>query len=164
MKDVRTYASYLVAAYERVTGNAFKNEPLYLQKLLYFAQRESYALNGKPLFDEDFEGWVNGPVIPSLWKMYKADKSVVRMDFSTLSDEEKYVIDNTICQYGIYDPWYLRELSHKESSWLKSRDGLAEFENGDRVIAKADIQNDALKVRQYDHIYDMYIDEFEDAD
>lgn len=34
MKDVRTYASYLVAAYERVTGNAFKNEPLYLQKLL----------------------------------------------------------------------------------------------------------------------------------
>ena len=164
MKDIRTYASYLVASYERVTGNAFKNEPLYLQKLLYFAQRESYVLSGKPLFDYDFEGWVNGPLIPSLWKSYKADKSVVRSDFSSLNDEERYVIDNTISQYGIYDAWYLRELSHKESSWLKSREGLGEFENGNRIIDKADIQDDALKVRQYDHIYDMYIDEFEDAD
>lgn len=164
MKDIYMYASYLVSSYERVTGNAFKNEPLYLQKLLYFAQRESYALRGVPLFDDDFEGWVNGPVIPSLWRLYKKDKSVVRRDFSELTDSEKYVIDNTIYQYGIYDPWYLRELSHNENSWKISREGLNDYENGSRIIKKSDISKDALKVRQYDHLYDMYIDEFEDAD
>nr|WP_075573930.1 helix-turn-helix transcriptional regulator [Ezakiella massiliensis] len=35
---------------------------------------------------------------------------------------------------------------------------------GDIVIEKSDTKNGVFKIRQYDHLYDMYIDEFEDAD
>lgn len=34
----------------------------------------------------------------------------------------------------------------------------------DIVIEKSDTKNGVFKIRQYDHLYDMYIDEFEDAD
>ena len=35
---------------------------------------------------------------------------------------------------------------------------------GDIIIEKSDTKNGGFKIRQYDHLYDMYIDEFEDAD
>lgn len=40
--------------------------------------------------------------------------------------------------------------------------GLASEENGNRKINLEDIQADADKVRPYDHIWDIYYDEFDD--
>ena len=37
-------------------------------------------------------------------------------------------------------------------------------ENGSNIIQLADIQKDSEKVRPYDHVWDMYYDEFEDLD
>ena len=64
----------------------------------------------------------------------------------------------------MYEPWYLAELTHKESSWTKSRQGLEEGEYGDKIIEIDDIKEDAKKVRLYDYVFDMYVDEFEDCD
>ena len=36
------------------------------------------------------------------------------------------------------------------------------YENGDNKLSLEDIEEDAKKVRPYDHIWDMYLDEFED--
>ena len=47
-------------------------------------------------------------------------------------------------------------------SWINSRKGLAPNENGDVVLSIDDIQRDAEKVRPYDSMWDMYLDEFED--
>jgi uncharacterized phage-associated protein len=38
-----------------------------LQKLLFFAEGHSLAWDGLSLFAEPFEGWVDGPVVRSVW-------------------------------------------------------------------------------------------------
>ena len=58
--------------------------------------------------------------------------------------------------------WKLSDLSHKEKSWLNSREGLSEGENGDIELKLEDIKLDSEKVRPYDYVWDMYYDEFED--
>lgn len=159
---VQSVANYLVDSYERITRTPFNNDEITLQKLMYFSQKISLAMQGTPIIDEDFEGWRHGPVLPSLrffFEYYNPDNS-----HSDLSETEKYIIDNTIYMYGQYAPWTLRNMSHEENAWKKSRNGLAEGENGSKVIELDDIREDAKQLRLYDHQFDMYFDEFEDIE
>ena len=55
-------ANFFLRAIYRDCGDAIT--PLKLQKLLYFAQGNYLAKYNMPLFDEDFEAWIHGPVIP----------------------------------------------------------------------------------------------------
>ena len=73
-----------------------------------------------------------------------------------------HIINNVILEYGSLASWKLSELSHKESSWKNARIGLQEGENGNRKLKLEDIREDAKKVRPYDHVWDMYYDEFDD--
>ena len=67
-------------------------------------------------------------------------------------------------QYGALESWKLSELSHKELSWRNARKGIPEGRNGDKKLDINDIIKDAEKVRPYDSIWDMYYDEFDDAE
>lgn len=40
--------------------------------------------------------------------------------------------------------------------------GLKAEQNGSRILSLDDMRKDAEKVRPYDHVWDMYYDEFED--
>ena len=73
------------------------------------------------------------------------------------------IVNNVILEYGSLASWKLSEMTHKEISWLNSRKGLSENENGNKKIELEDIREDAKKVRPYDYIWDMYYDEFEDV-
>ena len=42
-----------------------------LQKLCYYAQAWYVTIKNKPLFEDDIEAWVHGPVVPSLYSQYK---------------------------------------------------------------------------------------------
>ena len=56
-----------------------------VQKLLYFLEGWHLALEGEPLFDEDFVAWKHGPVIESVYnrlKRYGAD-NVPRSEIGT---------------------------------------------------------------------------------
>ena len=53
---------------------------------------------------------------------------------------------------------------HKEQSWINARSGLAGKRLGNVPLSLEDIQRDAEKVRPYDHMWDMYYDEFEDLE
>lgn len=85
-------------------------------------------------------------------------------DELNLSTADKYIIENTIYSYGQFATWALRDKSHEEPAWIKSREGLKPAERGDVKIPVTDIKKDAEDIRIYDYQYDMYIDEFEDAD
>lgn len=167
MLKVMQVADYLVKDYARITGTSIDSSELKLQKLMYFAQKTSLAYTGKPLFEEDFVGWVHGPVLPSLRKYFDCKNPFEAFDIplsdSLLTESDKYIIDNTIYQYGKYAAWALRDMSHEEPAWIKSREGLNPNEYGNQVIKLDDIKKDAEAVRLYDHQFDMYIDEFEDA-
>ncbi len=51
------------------TGSFISN--LKLQKLVYYAQAWYLAIHDQPLFNEEFEAWIHGPVIPVLYQKYK---------------------------------------------------------------------------------------------
>lgn len=128
--------------------------------MVQFAQRESLAITNTPLFEEEFEGWKYGPVCKEIRNSITPDGII---DVSgDISDEGKYIVNNVILEYGSLASWKLSELSHKETSWKNARLGLHEGENGNRKLKLEDIRRDAQKVRPYDHVWDMYYDEFED--
>ena len=42
-----------------------------LQKMLYYEQGYHLAAFGTPLFDEDIEAWMYGPVVPCVYEHFK---------------------------------------------------------------------------------------------
>ena len=68
MIDVRTAAKYLIQRYEQESGSSM--DEMKLHKLLYFTQRESFVLLGKPMFLDKFEAWKYGPVMRCIRKAH----------------------------------------------------------------------------------------------
>lgn len=161
MERIIDVAQYIFDEYKRLSGKVI--DEMKLHKLLYFTQRETLAITGHPLFPEEFEGWKYGPVNRCVRNCYTED-GMYDKDIQEISAESAYIAKNIIFQYGGYESWKLSELSHKEESWRKSRVGIPNGENGDRIIQLEDIRKDAEKVRPYDSMWDMYYDEFEDVE
>ena len=159
MEKILNVAEYIFKEYQRVTGEYI--DEMKLQKLLYFSQRESLAILNKPMFSEKFEGWKYGPISREVRTVYTEDG--INADTKDIKNESKYIINNVILEYGALASWKLSKISHKEISWINSRKGLKDGENGNRKIKLEDIREDAKKVRPYDHVWDMYYDEFEDV-
>jgi len=159
MERIIDVAQYIFDEYKKIANKSI--DEMKLHKLLYFAQRESLALLDDPIFSECFEGWKYGPVSRVVRLAYSPDGMVE--ETHDISDDAKYIIDNVIQEYGALASWKLSELSHNEISWKNARKGLRPDQNGDVELLLDDIREDAKKVRPYDHIWDMYYDEFEDA-
>ncbi|EKU49829.1 Panacea domain-containing protein [Staphylococcus massiliensis] len=161
----RTYEilQALVKAHERITGESLIGDEMKAHKLMYFAQKTSLVLTGETLFNEKFEGWVYGPVLPSLRNIFKHFKEEEFSDFK-LNATETYIIDNTVHTYGKYDSYTLSKMSHEELSWKNSRKGMRTNQRGYYSLKIDDIRKDAENMRIYDHLYDMYLDEFDDID
>jgi uncharacterized phage-associated protein len=160
MEKILNVAEYIFKEYQRVTGEYI--DEMKLQKLLYFSQRESLAILNKPMFSERFEGWKYGPVSREV-RTYFTQEDGIQTYTEDIKSENKYIVNNVILEYGSLASWKLSEMTHKEISWLNSRKGLSENENGNKKIELEDIREDAKKVRPYDYIWDMYYDEFEDV-
>lgn len=162
MVKAKVLANYLVKAYEEFTDSSFGKSELKLQKLMYFAQREALAIDGQPIIEEEFEGWVHGPVLPDLRFFFNEESIDISNEEESITEREKYIISNVLDQYAKYAAWTLRDMSHNEECWKKSRIGLSENEPGYKTIPIDDIKIDADKVRIYDNVWGMYLDEFED--
>lgn len=108
--------------------------PMKLQKLIYFVYRDYLHETGMPLFEERFETWKYGPVLPSVYNKFKnyganaIRKYAIESDGKTVFtvNEEgspifKKVMDNiwNICKG--FDGIYLSSITHKEgSAWSKA--------------------------------------------
>ena len=158
MEKIINVAQYIFNEYKRVTEEII--DEMKLQKLLYFSQRETFAILNQPLFNEIFEGWKYGPVSKEVRTVFTEDG--INAQTEDIKSESKYIINNIIQEYGALASWKLSALTHKETSWLNSRKGLKKEENGNVKIKIEDIKEDAKKVRPYDYMWDMYYDEFED--
>lgn len=159
MEKILNVAQYIFDEYKRRTGETI--DQMKLHKLLYFSQRETLAILGEPLFNEDIEGWKYGPVSKTVRINFNKNKGIEGQT-EDIDSESKYIINNIILEYGALASWRLSQISHSEISWKNSRIGLLDNENGNNIIKLDDIRQDAKKVRPYDHIWDMYYDEFED--
>lgn len=114
-----------------------------LQKLCYYSQAWSLAWTEKPLFDEDFEAWANGPVCRELFKKHKG-KFVIREEDidgnpNKLSSDEKDTINIVLRDYGKLEPYDLRALSHSEDPWKNARGDCLDGDYCDKIISKDSI-------------------------
>lgn len=157
MEKIANMAWYIRKEYKRVSCNDIDDAKL--QKLLYFTQRESIAVTGLPMFGENL--WyepVCYEIQGSLFNCGLTDGNV------RISDTAKYIINNVIQEYGSLESWKLSEMLYRETSWQNAHKRL-DGDKGDGVpLSLDDIRTDAKKVRPYDYVWDMYYDEFEDAD
>jgi len=109
-----------------------------MHKLLYFAQKRHFEIFGEWLFEDDFEGWVHGPVNRKVRSMFMfLDGSEIE-----LTPEEEYTLREIVYDYGKYSAGYLRNLSHQDKAYQISRNGLNDDEPGNNVILKENIIRD----------------------
>ena len=124
--------------------NRIHPEPLKLQKLLYLAQGYSYAFYDKPLFNDEIEGWVHGPVVPNVYKLYseyKYNPIDITYENVEIDKNTEELLNYIINKYSKYDSKYLEELTHNQDPWIFSRDGLDPDERSDKTIDKQSIAN-----------------------
>ena len=134
--DALTIAKWII--------NKIHPEPLKLQKLLYLAQGYSYAFHDRPLFHDELEGWVHGPVVRSVYNIfssYQYNCIDINYAIEELDDEAKDVLNYVIANFSKYDAKYLENLSHEQDPWKMSRDGLDPDERSDKTITKESISN-----------------------
>ena len=163
MPKLSKLARYLVYSYENHTAARFGDNELKLQTMLYFAQRECLALVGERLFEESFEGWEEGPVLPELHFFFEEGYDPFEpLEMKKLTEREQYVLDRIVFAYGQYEGWYLADLARCEISWRNSRSGPAAESTQPKCLELADIHEDAKKVRFFDTLFDVYLDELEE--
>ena len=110
-----------------------------LQKLCYYAQAWHCALLGRPLFAEEFQAWIHGPVCPKLYPHY-ADyrwNKIPRLagtspKFSAETTDILRAVYNT---YAKFDGAQLETLTHSELPWQQARGGIAPFEPSENIIS-----------------------------
>lgn len=124
--------------------------PKKLQKLLYYAyawtltlENEDVNLLNNRLFDEKFEAWVHGPVIPKVYRRYS------HFGYNDIERNEEEVpkfqedIESTLSQvwevYGDYTGDELESITHQESPWINARAGYRPLDRCNEIINDKDI-------------------------
>lgn len=127
---------------------------LKLQKILYFIQ--AYFLTNKedhtPCFYERIEAWDFGPVVPVAYHEYKqygsgdipTVKSYILIDNdniwnservkfkdTTITEEDKKLMDKVIDKFAAYSATDLVTLTHKQLPWIKA---YAQYQNNEITI------------------------------
>jgi uncharacterized phage-associated protein len=106
------------------TGSFISN--LKLQKLVYYAQAWHLALYNEPLFSEDFEAWVHGPVIPKLYEKYQefGIRPIEQEVEPDLPAEVKEFLDEVSLEYFALDAYELEQMTRIENPWPIARGNL----------------------------------------
>lgn len=130
--DIANYFIWLA----NETGSFISN--LKLQKLVYYAQAWYLACHDEPLFEEDFQAWVHGPVIPSLYQKYK------HFGWQPISEDVDpelpknilHFLDEVSQEYSACDAYELEQMTHVEDPWNRGRENLAPDTPSNEIIKK----------------------------
>lgn len=123
-----------------------------LQKLLYYIDAWHMVYFDHALLDEEFEAWVHGPVISSLYGELKEagfnNLKLVNDDFDSddgeineliakyLTDDQNELINAVLNKYGGLTAFELEMLVHSEPPWIEARKGYAPHEACKKRISK----------------------------
>jgi uncharacterized phage-associated protein len=109
-----------------------------LQKLVYYSQAWHLVFTGQPLFGDDIQAWVEGPVVPSLYRQHKRMYQVSEWksgDPTALSDAEVNTIDWVLAKYGEFSAETLSRMTHLEVPWIVARGLAGHDERASTVIS-----------------------------
>lgn len=167
-----TYSAASIA--NAFLSRAFRDKegisPMKMQKLAYLAQGYALVETGEPLFDELFEAWQFGPVLPSLYhecKVYKngtisdylRDVDLRTLQYSpaplpTGDDRINQIIDFVWATYG-------KQSAVALSDWTHARGGpwYAVTKGGAEIMRNRDISNDLISDYFRENLYDQPAEE-----
>jgi uncharacterized phage-associated protein len=153
MYNVNQIANFFLASLDLEAGDTIS--PLKLQKLLYYAQAYNLAAYEKPLFDEKIKAWMDGPVVPSIWHSYKhvpkhaaIPLKIGEVVMPNFDDQTKNLLEEIQEIYGNLSGSRLRDLTHSEAPWIKSRAGYALGERCEEEITHQSMM-DFYKTKLY---------------
>ena len=110
---------------------------LKLQKLLYYQQGFHLAYFGEPLFEEEIEAWLYGPVVPSIYEYFKSygNKGIEHNgEIITLSGTHEEALFNEVNRiYGNYSAIGLMEMTHQEMPWKTTEVGVGNIISKDKL-------------------------------
>lgn len=115
-----------------------------LQKLVFYSDAYHLVHTGEPLFPDEFEGWVNGPVCKKLYRAHQG-KFLVRPGELPRSGQPLLIPERaSVCRavecLGGLSGEQLSALTHEEGPWKESRTGLSERDRGGAVIPKETVR------------------------
>jgi len=121
-----TAAEIAAAILKECGKRAIAVSNLKLQKLLYYCEAWSLALHDESLFNDPIEAWVHGPVVPTVFHLYKDSRwaAIDQAKTAAAVGEELNHIDAVIDAYGKFSAWDLERLTHSEEPWMHARQGL----------------------------------------
>ena len=119
MYDVQMIARYIINRCderERPISNSK------LQKILYFIQAEFLVNLDKPCFSEEIQAWNSGPVVPEVYKQYRAYGATnipAQKDegFELIFGQDKEHLDAIIDNAAKYSASGLAEITRRQSPW-----------------------------------------------
>lgn len=120
---------------------------LHLHKLVYYAQAWYLAWHEKPLFDEDFQAWISGPVQPELYerfKHYRWEPINEHPEVELPKEIEEHLL-KVMEIYGQYNYLQLQPMVCEEDPWRRARRGTSRTEHSTAIIG----QELMLKYYQY---------------
>lgn len=97
---------------------------LKLQKLLYFSWLEYYRRTKQSLFDEEFQAWKYGPVVPSVyydnWLNAANYLIVPKRTSEPVDDDTRDFLQEMLFRYNNVSISKMIDLSHKSDPWIKN--------------------------------------------
>lgn len=127
---------------------------LKIQKLLYYIQAWHLVFLDEPLFEEDFQAWLHGPVLKSVWNEIKNYSKLTNEVVLKPEHEGKYikkineildieqleVIEDVLKEYGDKSSYHLECLTHSEAPWINARKNVPPNEGSSNKITKPSIK------------------------
>lgn len=127
--------------------------PMKLQKLIYFVYRDYLQRTGRSLFNERFETWKYGPVVPSVYNEFrKYGSNAIRKyafddskTYTTVDEDSspafKSVIESVWNTYKNHDGIVLSSMTHqKGSAWRKA------YEKRSPYLLDEDIRQEVVEI------------------
>jgi uncharacterized phage-associated protein len=121
---------------------------LKLQKLAYYSEAWSWAIEGKPLTGSPFQAWIHGPVSRELFDRFKdvkslyspAEKTDIRAGFDPekIDSDERTHVDRVLDAYARFTGSQLETMTHVEEPWIEARKGYGPTERCE-VAIKTDL-------------------------
>jgi uncharacterized phage-associated protein len=122
----------------RERGDVITN--LKLQKLLYYTQAWHLAIKGGPLFEEDFQAWVNGPVLPTQYQRFEKYKcSPILENVESAKIDNPFIVSHLmeiVDVFGVETDFILQMMTHLELPWQKARKDFPIDKHSDEIISK----------------------------
>ena len=143
MKSALDVARYFLCRVDREAGDTISS--LKLQKLIYYAQAWSLVFRNHPLFLQEIEAWISGPIVRDVWDEYKAYKysDIPAPDNleAEFDEDEIEVLEEVWNAYGELSAKHLAELTQSETPWVNARKGLEPAEISTKIISREDIKS-----------------------